>query len=149
MPTSAPGITSLRTLLATLSPALHPATFVFTTFPSSADTDTSATSSFPADLVVQMMFREPGGHATVITTLECARAHNLTYEFPCRMVTLAVHSSLDAVGFLAAVTARLAERGMGCNPVSGFFHDHLFVGLGREDEAVEALRSLARENGGE
>ena len=32
---------------------------------------------------------------------------------------------------------------MGVNPVSGFFHDHLFVPEGREGEAVGALRRLA------
>ena len=47
--------------------------------------------------------------------------------FPCRLITLEVHSALDAVGFLAAVTARLAAEGIGVNPVAGFHHDHLFV----------------------
>jgi hypothetical protein len=36
-----------------------------------------------------------------------------------------VHSSLDAVGFMAAVTTRLAKINIGVNPVSGFYHDHL------------------------
>ena len=61
------------------------------------------------------------------------------------MITCEVHSSLEAVGFLAVVAKRLAEVGMGVNPVSGFFHDHLFVPEGREGEAVEALRGLAGE----
>jgi hypothetical protein len=34
---------------------------------------------------------------------------------------------------------------MGVNPVSGFYHDHLFVPVGREGEAVEALTELAEE----
>lgn len=38
---------------------------------------------------------------------------------------------------------------MGVNPVSGFYHDHLFVPLGREEEAVEALKELAAEKRGE
>lgn len=33
-------------------------------------------------------------------------------------------------------------------PVSGFFHDHCFVPLGNEDEAIEALAELSRESGG-
>lgn len=61
------------------------------------------------------------------------------------MITCEVHSSLEAVGLLAAVTARLRDLGMGVNPVSGFFHDHLFVPEGREGEAVGALRELVRE----
>jgi len=38
---------------------------------------------------------------------------------------------------------------MGVNPVSGFYHDHLFVPLGKEGEAVETLRELAAEKRGE
>lgn len=61
------------------------------------------------------------------------------------MITCNVHSSLDAVGFMAAITEKLTKLGIGANPVSGFFHDHLFVPLGREDEAVAALKELARD----
>lgn len=61
------------------------------------------------------------------------------------MITCEVHSSLEAVGFLAVIAGRLRDLGMGVNPVSGFFHDHLFVPEGREGEAVEALRELAGE----
>lgn len=72
-------------------------------------------------------------------------AHGLEYVFECRMITLNVHSSLEAVGFMAVVATRLAEKGMGVNPVSGWWHDHLFVPVGREVEAIEVLRSLALE----
>jgi len=61
------------------------------------------------------------------------------------MVTLNVHSSLEAVGFIAEVSKVLASKGIGCNPVSGFYHDHLFVPVGREEEVVECLRDLARD----
>lgn len=59
------------------------------------------------------------------------------------MITLNVHSSLEAVGFIAVVAQRLKEIGVGVNPVSGFFHDHLFVPPGREEEVSNALRELA------
>ena len=61
------------------------------------------------------------------------------------MITLNVQSSLDAVGFLAVISTRLAEYGMGVNPVSAFLHDHLFVPIGREEDAVRELRKLAEE----
>ncbi|MFO0808781.1 MAG: ACT domain-containing protein [Gemmataceae bacterium] len=59
-------------------------------------------------------------------------------------VTLAVHSSLEAVGFLAALTQRLAAAGIACNAVSAFRHDHLFVPWPRRHESLAALRHFAR-----
>ena len=64
------------------------------------------------------------------------------------MITLNIHSSLEAVGFLAAITTRLAAAGMGVNPVSAFYHDHLFVPAERAEEAMELLRQLARDSAG-
>jgi len=65
------------------------------------------------------------------------------------MITCEVHSSLEAVGFMAILTGRLAEKGMGCNPVSGFFYDHFFVPVQKGEEAVGLLRELAKEHGGD
>lgn len=83
---------------------------------------------------------------TLIVTKQAADSHGFKAEFPCRMITLNVHSSLDAVGFLAIITRRLADKGMGCNPVSGFHHDHLFVPEDRVDEAAQVLREIATES---
>ena len=58
------------------------------------------------------------------------------------MITLNIHSALDAVGFIAAVTTELARHNIGVNPVSGFYHDHLFVPADRADEAMTALKAL-------
>jgi uncharacterized protein len=76
------------------------------------------------------------------------------------MITLNVHSSLEAVGFVAFVAGKLAafrwdgdgETGRGgitANVVSGFYHDHLFVPVGREADALAVLGGIAREAGGE
>ncbi|TIM21889.1 MAG: ACT domain-containing protein, partial [Mesorhizobium sp.] len=62
--------------------------------------------------------------------------------------TLNIHSSLEAVGFLAAITTRLAAAEIGVNPVSAFYHDHLFVPVDRAEEAIDVLRRLAEENRG-
>ena len=59
------------------------------------------------------------------------------------MITLNIHSSLEAVGFLAALLPALAAEGMGVNPVSGFFHDHLFVPADRAEDALRVLKALA------
>ncbi|KAL8801970.1 MAG: hypothetical protein Q9200_006750 [Gallowayella weberi] len=46
---------------------------------------------------------------------------------------------------MAALASRLAEKGIAANPVSGFYHDHLFVAAGREFEAMAALEEVANE----
>jgi hypothetical protein len=58
-------------------------------------------------------------------------------------LTLTVHSALDGVGLTAAVAGALAERGIACNVVAGFHHDHLFVPWARADEALAILQRLA------
>lgn len=131
-----PGELSLSKLLATLTTTLHPTTFVFTT--------TTDETKLPPLSETQLFFREAEG-ITVITSLETAKAHGLEYFFPCRMITANVTSSLEAVGFMAVLATELAKKGMGVNPVSGFYHDHLFVAVGREEEAVEVLKQIAKD----
>lgn len=126
------GETDLDTLLSGMRPELRPGTFVFATV-----------AEVPADLAPVMCFREAEGTTLILPEAAAARA-GLPATFPCRWITLAVHSSLDAVGFLAAVTARLAERGIAVNAVSAFHHDHLFVPVARAKEAMEVLRELTR-----
>jgi len=57
-------------------------------------------------------------------------------------ITLTVHSALDGVGLTAAVAGALAQRGIACNVVAGFHHDHLFVPRARAEEAMAALAAL-------
>lgn len=60
-------------------------------------------------------------------------------------ITLTVHSALDGVGLTSAVAGALAERGIACNVVAGFHHDHLFVPWERRHEALAALADLSRD----
>jgi hypothetical protein len=57
-------------------------------------------------------------------------------------ITLMVHSALEGVGLTAAVASALAARGIACNVVAGYHHDHLFVPRERAEEAVRALAAL-------
>ncbi len=127
------GETDLDTLLHSLSAKLGSGLFVFSTLGS---------RDIPAGLYPRMMFQEGEGTTLILLKGE-AEAHGIAYEFPCRMITLDVHSSLEAVGFIARIAGELAKAGMGVNPVSGFFHDHLFVPDGRQDEALAILARIA------
>lgn len=134
-----PGETNLQKLLGSMSPELLPGIFVFATLlPGTPQ---------PADVHPVMTFREREG-VTLILLEDEATAVGLAFSFPSRMITLNVHSSLDAVGFLAAITSRLAAAGMGVNPASAYFHDHLFVPADRADEAVAILQALVTESRG-
>jgi hypothetical protein len=133
-----PGETNLAKLLGGMTPRLRNRNYVFAAIPPG--------EAIPATLDPVMVFREEEGF-TVILTEEEAGAAGLTAAFRCRMITLDIHSSLEAVGFLAAIAARLAAAGMGVNPVSAFYHDHLFVPADRAEEAVALLEQLARESG--
>ncbi|OBT80630.1 hypothetical protein VF21_00522 [Pseudogymnoascus sp. 05NY08] len=86
---------------------------------------------------------------TLITTLDLAAAHGHEYTYASRMITLEIHSSLEAVGFMAAISKGLTERGCSANVVSAFFHDHLFVPVGMEGVAMEVLGGLKEGAGGE
>lgn len=137
------GILSLSTLLFSMSPSLDSSsTYVFATVRENPFT-TIVDPNRPGDF--EMFFREKEGW-TLILQRSHAEKLGLAASFPCKKITLNVHSSLDAVGFLAAVTSRLArEVEIGVNPVSGFFHDHLFVPEGREREVMDVLRRMAEE----
>jgi hypothetical protein len=128
------GETNLSALIASMDPVLADEAYVFATLPSGAPT--------PAGLAPVMRFREREGVTLIVTQAE-AQAAGLDAVFPCRMITLNIHSSLEAVGFLAALLPALAAEGMGVNPVSGFFHDHLFVPADRAQDALRVLRALA------
>ncbi len=129
-----PGEKSLDTLLATLTTVLHPETYVFAKL--------DKTAPLPPLAEIQLLFRESEA-VTVIVRKTYAEDNKMEYFFPSKMITLNVTSSLEAVGFMAVIATRLATLSMGVNPVSGFYHDHLFVPEGRETSAVEELKKLA------
>ncbi|MFH1127461.1 MAG: ACT domain-containing protein [archaeon] len=125
-----PSITDLKTLLKSMKPKLIDHEFVFCTLPY---------ESLP-ELKIDplLIFREQEG-ATIIIEKESADANSLPYSMTWAQITLTVHSDLEAVGFLAAITARLAKSGISVNPVSAYHHDHLFVPYEKKDKALKLL----------
>ena len=130
---------NLETLLQNMKPAMHEGVFVFCTIPEDEE--------IPAAIRPVLIFREREGTAFVVRREE-AESVGLPYQFASRLITLDVHSSLGAVGFLAAITARLAEAGISVNPVSAFYHDHLFVPDHRAAEALHHLQSMSMPQSG-
>jgi hypothetical protein len=89
------------------------------------------------------IFREAEG-ATVILRSEDAERSALSFTFPCKRITLNVHSSLEAVGFLAAIATKLARHGVSVNAVSAYYHDHLFVPVAQAERSLQLLQELQR-----
>ncbi|WNG44169.1 ACT domain-containing protein [Archangium minus] len=129
-----PGETNLDVLLKSMKPVLREGEFVFLT--------TRRSLLEVAPLEPLGLFHEEEG-LTLILPREKADAAGLPYTAVFRMLTLSVHSSLEAVGFLAAITTRLAARGISVNPVSAYFHDHLFVPSARAEESLALLLELS------
>ena len=129
------GERDLQTLLKAMQPELQDGVFVFCMV--GADTDV------PAGLKPLLLFREREGITLVVRRNEAERA-GLPYQFASRLITLTVHSALDAVGFLAAITTQLAAAGISVNAVSAFHHDHLLVPENRAEEALQLLLAISR-----
>lgn len=138
------GERQLATLIAQMKPWLDEEEFVFCTIaPQALDhqPDPPFTKLSHLRRVAIAQFQEAEG-ISLILPKAIAAAHGLPTSFPCRKITLTVHSSLDAIGFLAAVTAELARHNISVNPVSAYFHDHLFVPCDRADEAMSVLTQM-------
>jgi hypothetical protein len=129
-----PGETNLATLLQNMKPEMHNGVFVFCSIPAAAE--------IPAGLRPVCTFREREG-TTLVVRREEAESAGVSHQFASRLITLTAHSSLEAVGFLAAVTGRLAEAGISVNAVSAYYHDHLFVPESRADEALGLMQAVS------
>ncbi|MBP1883395.1 ACT domain-containing protein [Sinorhizobium mexicanum] len=86
-------------------------------------------------------FREAEG-LTLILERSRADAAGLSYGPVLRLITLSVHSALEAVGLTAAVSAAVTRDGISANVVAAYYHDHIFVPAADGERAVEALRGL-------
>lgn len=63
-------------------------------------------------------------------------------EGPYRLITFDIVLDLSIVGFLAAVSARLAEEGISIYALSTFLRDHILVRGEDAERAFETLRDL-------
>ena len=128
------GGTDLSQLLAVMEPALADGAFVYASVP--ADDLAAHLPRGPIGL-----FREEEG---ITLILPAERAGGLAASPPMRMITLTVHSSLEAVGLTAAFATALTQEGISANVVAGYYHDHIFVPERDAERALEALQALSR-----
>lgn len=126
------GERNLDTLLKTMQPQLADGKWVFRT----------SESGFDAAILesVILMFREAEGMTIISPATQEDEALPIW-----AMITLSIHSDLEAVGFLAAITTALAAKDIPGNTVSAYYHDHIFVPYERRGDAMECLRCMMRE----
>lgn len=129
------GERDLKKLLTHLRPDLRQGPYVFVTVSGGVA---------PAGVTPVVTVREEEGLTLVVPRAE-ADAAGLDYHAVFGWVTLRAHSSLEAVGLTASVSAALAEAGLSCNVVAGYHHDHLFVPYEQASVAVAVLEDLARQ----
>lgn len=129
------GERDLETLLREMQPYLHPQAVVFSSL---AEEDYLSLHLLPI-----ATFREDEG-ITVVLTQSQAEQLNLPVAGYWAWITLRIHSSLEAVGFLAMITSALARAGISANVFSAYYHDHLFVPWERRFQAMEVLEEVSR-----
>lgn len=130
-------ITDLDILLKSMSPELIQGDYVFCTVEGGL-----------ADYVhlnPMATFREKEG-LTLVLTEEVATQAQLSFDGVFSMITLSVHSSLEAVGLTAAFATKLGSYGISANVIAGYYHDHIFVQKHKADQAMSALREFSEAN---
>ncbi len=127
-------ITDMRELLASLAPRLEEGEYVFCSVAHGAE--------LPESLQPLATMREREGLSLVLARQDAERA-GLAFEGPFRLISLGVHSSLDAVGLTAATAQALAFDGISANVIAGYHHDYILVPAARADDALAVLERLA------
>jgi hypothetical protein len=131
------GERDLQQLLLTMRPHLREDTYVFCTVPSSRYGDLAEAHPIAS-------FSEAEG-LSLILPLDQAERFQLTYAGLFRCITLQVHSSLQAVGFTAAIARQLSLHGISANVVAAYHHDHVFIPAVLADQAVQVLLQLSQQ----
>ena len=132
------GITDLQTLIDSMEPVLKPGEYVFTTFD---EIDWRQI----ADLQPISVFKEDEGFTLVIDR-KTADEYEIPDDSVFRLISLHVHSSLDAVGLTAAFSTALGNAGISANVVAAYYHDHIFVPTNKAEVALKVLQNMRISN---
>ena len=127
-------IRDTRSMIQNMSPDLQTESFIYCT------TDDPSRILACQDQAIGM-FVEPEGRSFILP-LPVANDLGFDCSMPMRQIVLKVHSSLEGVGLTAAVATALADKGIACNMVAAFHHDHVFLPEGLARQAMLALRAL-------
>lgn len=130
------GEVDLEKLLALLQPTLLPGVYVFCTV-------RNQSVDKLASLQPLATYQEQEG-LSLLLEKDRADAAGLEYSSMFRGITLSVHSSLEAVGFTAAVASKLALMGISANIIAAHYHDHVFVPVAKAEQALKVLTEFQK-----
>ncbi|MEZ9572127.1 MULTISPECIES: ACT domain-containing protein [unclassified Vibrio] len=128
-------ITDLDLLLKSMSPELIDGNYVFCTVD-------GALADY-VQLNPISTFREKEG-LTLVLEEDVATKAQLDFDAVFSLITLSVHSSLEAVGLTAAFATKLGSYGISANVVAGYYHDHIFVQKDKAEAAMSALKEFSQ-----
>ena len=131
------GEANLQTLLAAMHPVQRDGEYVYVLWP-------HGKALVPG---IEAAVREAEG-LTVVLPRDAADREGLAYDFVAAWITLQIHSELEAVGLMAAVSRALMEARISCNVLAGFHHDHLLVPVADASQALEVLAGLTAQGSG-
>jgi uncharacterized protein len=80
---------------------------------------------------------------TVIAPIDILTAHAIPHDGGWALISLRLHSALEAVGLTATISGALARAGISANMIAGVRHDHLLVPWAKRDAAMAVLRGLS------
>ena len=127
------GISNLEEILKNMTPTLNDGEYVFVSVQN--------LDKIPMNDSI-CHFKEKEG-VTIIIEKSKAEKLELKYDYTAAWITLNVHSSLNAVGLTAVFSQKLANHGLSCNVVAGFYHDHIFVESHDAEKAIEVLKGIS------
>ncbi|MBL8824927.1 MAG: ACT domain-containing protein [Planctomycetia bacterium] len=114
-----------------LQPRLHDGVYVYC----------CATQEYAIPTSAVCVVCEPEGNTLILPEQEAQRLE-LKPGFRAAWITLDTQTNLTDVGITAVISQALAEQGISCNMVAGYYHDHLFVPAERGEEAIRLIAGL-------
>lgn len=133
-------ISELEVLLKSMSPQIIEGNYVFCTVKG------PLSEYWHLDPIAT--FREQEG-LTLVLLEQQAKAAQLQFDSVFSLITLTVHSSLEAVGLTAAFATKLASYGISANVIAGYYHDHIFVQSTLAEKALQALQEFTQQTDNE
>ncbi|WP_224214183.1 ACT domain-containing protein [Vibrio metschnikovii] len=133
-------ISELEVLLKSMSPQIIEGNYVFCTVKG------PLSEYWHLDPIAT--FREQEG-LTLVLLEQQAKAAKLKFDSVFSLITLTVHSSLEAVGLTAAFATKLASHGISANVIAGYYHDHIFVQSTLAEKALQALQEFTQQTDNE